>query len=308
MTVARITKSAADAAGILLAGGIVAIPTETVYGLAAVATDHDAVARVYAAKGRPGDHPLIVHVDSMDMARRYGDVNDTAAALAEAFWPGPLTLLLERTPLAGDHITGGRDTVAVRMPSHALALEIIGLCGEGLVAPSANVFGHVSPTTARHVLDDLGERIDAVVDGGPCEVGVESTIVDCAGDLQILRPGAVSRAEVEECLGRKVSRTTGPSRAPGMLASHYAPRATVRLVASVDDADELESALRTSGHSVVVIGRNTDARSYAADLYVLLRRADDQNVDDIIAIEPPGDDLAVAVRDRLSRAAADTRS
>ncbi|MFM1789701.1 MAG: hypothetical protein RLZZ526_28 [Actinomycetota bacterium] len=306
MTVTPVISGAGEAAAILRAGGIVGLPTETVYGLAAVATDSSAVARVFSAKGRPNDHPLIVHVDSPEMASRYGDMNETATKLASAVWPGPLTLLLERTPLVGDDITGGRDTVAVRMPRHHAALAVIGLCGEGLVAPSANRFGHVSPTTVRHVLDDLDGLIDAVLDGGTCEVGIESTIVDCTGVLQVLRPGAVTVADIEACTGRPVMDTRGPSRAPGMLASHYAPEARVHLVRSVDDALGLEAELVADGSTVVLLGRGLGITEYAATLYEMMRHADDSGARHIIALEPTGEGLEAAVRDRLRKAAADT--
>ena len=306
MTRSPIITEARVAAEVLRSGGIVGVPTETVYGLAAVATLHEAVARVFTAKGRPNDHPLIVHVDSLEMASRYGLVNETARRLASRFWPGPLTLLLERTPLAGDDITGGRDTVAVRMPRHEVTLEVIDLCGEGLVAPSANLFGHVSPTTAEHVRHDLDGLIDAVLDGGPCTVGVESTIVDCTGELQILRPGAVTQADIEACLGRRVSDTTGPSRAPGMLVSHYAPNARVSIADSADEALELSELMRAGGESVVVIGAGVDAVEYAANLYGLMRDADAAGATRIIAVNPVGDGLGEAIRDRLRKAAADT--
>ncbi|MEY4079849.1 MAG: hypothetical protein RL430_279 [Actinomycetota bacterium] len=306
MTVTPVITSTEDAAVILRSGGIVGLPTETVYGLAAVATDHTAVARVFGAKDRPNDHPLIVHVDSIEMASRFGLMNDTARLLAGAHWPGPLTLLLERTPLAGDDITGGRDTVAVRMPRHPMALSVITLCGEGLVAPSANKFGHVSPTTAAHVLHDLDGLIDAVLDGGPCSVGVESTIVDCTETLQILRPGAITAADVERSAGRAVDTTRGPSRAPGMLASHYAPDARVHLVASDEEARRLMAELSAVGRTAVVIGVGLDITEYAATLYEMMRRADDAGASDIVAVDPPGSGLEAAVSDRLRKAAADT--
>jgi len=306
VTRSPIITEARVAAEVLRSGGIVGVPTETVYGLAAVATLHEAVARVFTAKGRPNDHPLIVHVDSLEMASRYGYVNETARELATRFWPGPLTLLLERTPLAGDDITGGRETVAVRMPRHALTLELIGLCGEGLVAPSANTFGHVSPTSAAHVVDDLDGLIDAVLDGGPCTVGVESTIVDCTGDLQVLRPGAVTRVDIENCLGRPVSETSGPSRAPGMLVSHYAPKARVTIAGTGAEAVGISASMRVRGASVVVIGDRLDVVEYAATLYGMMRDADAAGATQIVAIEPEGEGLAEAVRDRLRKAAADT--
>lgn len=290
------------AAAILRAGGIVAIPTETVYGLAAVATDTAAVRRVFAAKGRPADHPLIVHVSDTAMASRYGLMTDDALALAGAHWPGPLTLLLERTPLVDDVVTGGRDTVAVRVPDHPMALEVIRSLGEGLVAPSANRFGHVSPTGAAHVLDDLDGMIDAVLDGGSCRVGVESTIVDCTAELQVLRPGAVTAEDVFAATGKRPVTAHGESRAPGMLASHYAPRARVILV---NDPNDVEGA--ANGRKTTVIGSGIPDDEYAARLYSLMREADDLGSEVIVAILPAGEGIAAAIRDRLRKAAADTR-
>ena len=306
MTRTRVLRDGAEAARILLAGGIVALPTETVYGLAAVATDPVAVARVFAAKGRPADHPLIVHVDSPAMASRFGLMNDTAVRLAREFWPGPLTLLVERTPLAGDNITGGRDTVAVRMPADDRTLAVIRTCGEALVAPSANSFGHVSPTTAQHVLLDLDGSIDAVLDGGACAIGLESTIVDCTGDVQILRPGAVTRPDIERCLGVHVSEASGPSRAPGMLRSHYAPKCRVHLAVDAGDAANTAASLAEGSGNVLVVGAGLDPTEYAARLYELLRQGDDPRVTDIVAVVPQGAGLEEAIRDRLLKAAADT--
>lgn len=304
----QVTTSPDDAAQCLLQGGTVAIPTETVYGLAALATDDVAIAKVFAAKKRPSDHPLIVHVSSIEMARMFGDFPPVAESLANRFWPGPLTLVVERTPLVPDAVTGGRDTVAIRIPRHAAARRVIELCGTGLVAPSANSFGHVSPTSAAHVLHDLEGRIDMVLDGGDCEVGVESTIVECAGELQVLRPGAITVADIEECTGRRVVPTTGASRAAGMLTSHYAPRARVLLAADLAEALRLADDSRTSGRRNVTIGMDPDIATYAASLYRLMRAADADGVDDIIAILPAGAGLAEALRDRLTKAAADTSS
>lgn len=301
-----VTRDPAEAAACLLSGGTVAIPTETVYGLAAVATDEDAVRRVFLAKGRPSDHPLIVHVDGPAMAARYGDIAGPAAVLAEHFWPGPLTLVVERTPLVGDYVTGGRDTVALRVPDHPLALDVIRRCGQGLVAPSANLFGHVSPTEPSHVLADLDGRIDMVLDGGRCRVGVESTIVDCSGGIQILRPGLVSVEDVEACTGQSVLPTSGPSRAPGMMASHYAPHARVLLANDPAEVESLLNGSRTTPGDIAVIGVGLSPDEYAADLYRLLRTADADGISRIVAILPPGPGLATAVRDRLIKAAADT--
>lgn len=303
----EVTRDPSRAAACLSHGGLVAIPTETVYGLAAVATDEDAVRRVFAAKGRPADHPLIVHVSSMDMALRHGDLGEDALRLAASFWPGPLTLVVGSSPLVPPAVTGGRDTVALRMPRHPLALAVIEECGSALVAPSANRFGHVSPTEAGHVLDDLGGSIDMVLDGGPCDIGLESTIVECAGSLQVLRPGAVTISDIEACTGRSVSRTTGDARAPGMLAAHYAPRASVLLAEEPGAARALRDAETAAGRSAVIIGEDMPTTEYASLLYRLLRAADADGHDSIVALLPGGDGLAAAVRDRLARAATGSR-
>ena len=302
----RVTTSPEEAARCLVRGGTVAIPTETVYGLAALATDDSAIRKVFEAKGRPMNHPLIVHVSSLDMARRFGDFSPSAEALACKFWPGPLTLVVERTPLVSDAVTGGRDTVALRVPRHLATQRVIDICGTGIVAPSANVFGHVSPTSVAHVLHDLGGRIDMILDGGDCEVGVESTIVECSGELQVLRPGAISVTEIESCTGRIVMPTTGESRAAGMLTSHYAPRARVHLVTDAREADSLKAEMARAGRSSVIIGRDITVTDYAATLYRQMRTADAEGAQDIIALLPSGDGLAAAVRDRLTKAAADT--
>ena len=293
----------ARAASILLAGGTVAIPTETVYGLAAVCDDTAAVSRVYEAKNRPAGHPLIIHVDSPGMAERYGALDPAALRLIDCFWPGPLTVLVPRLGSVADIVTGGRDTVALRMPAHATALEIITACGRGLVAPSANRFGHVSPTSAAHVLEDLDGVIDAVVDGGPCAVGLESTIVDCSGELQVLRAGAVTEAEIEDCTGVTLVGASGPARAPGMLASHYSPDA--RMVLCPDEATcrTEQEALSFRGDKVSVIGPGLSTEEYAVRLYALMRDAERRGADVIVALVPADDGLGAAVRDRLMRAA-----
>ena len=305
-TTTRVTGDPGEAAACLLEGGIVAIPTETVYGLAAIATDEVAVRRVYEAKGRPADHPLIIHVSGTEMARRYGDVAGPAALLADRFWPGPMTLVVERTPLVPDSVTGGRDTVAVRVPDHPLALRVIEICGQGLVAPSANLFGHVSPTDAAHVLSDLGGRVDMVLDGGACRVGVESTIIECTDGVQVLRPGLVSVEDIESCTGLRVTPATGPSRAPGMLASHYAPSARVVLAHSESEAREECDRLAAAGRSVRVMGTGLSPVEYASGLYRMMREADDSGAEIIVAVLPQGGGIAAAVCDRLRKAAADS--
>lgn len=303
MSTTRVTGDIDEAVAVLAAGGIIGLPTETVYGLAARVSDETAVRRVYAAKGRPAGHPLIVHVSSLTQALTYGEFDGRATALAHRFWPGPLTVLVRRRDTVPPVVTGGRDTVAIRVPAHPMALEVIDRLGEGLVAPSANRFGHVSPTEASHVVGDLDGLVDLVLDGGRCPVGVESTIVDCTGALQVLRPGAVTADQIEETAAEEVAGPSGPSRAPGMLASHYAPRARVHLAATPDDARAAVSAM-TAVSTVRVLGEGLDAKEYAAQLYGELRRADDDGVTDVVALLPVGGGLAAAVRDRLTKAAA----
>lgn len=291
-----------EAARRLRAGGLVALPTETVYGLGANAADPAAVARVYQIKDRPRDHPLIVHIaDASQLAVWGQNLSPTAQLLADTCWPGPLTLLVERTDRVDDCITGGRDTVAVRVPAHRLTAMVLDEI-DGVVAPSANLFGRVSPTTAAHVLADLGELLDpnrdAILDGGPCDIGVESTIVDCTIEpCQILRPGAITAEDIERILGTVVGTASGPSRASGMLRSHYAPTHRVVVIEHGDDP-------RRVGGSATVIDRCDDVVAYARDLYDLLRRADESGTDTIVAVLPPEHGLGYAVRDRLIKAAA----
>lgn len=312
-----------EAARVLADGGLVAIPTETVYGLGADATNPEAVARIFAAKGRPADHPLIVHVGRRSDLERLGvDVSPEAAKLADAFWPGPLTVIVGRGPEITPATTGGRDTVGLRMPDHPVALDLLaafGAVGSGAVAaPSANRFGGVSPTTAEHVVADLGAMVDAVLDGGPSRVGVESTIVELTGaEPLLLRPGGISTVELEGVLGRPVrDGRSGRSRAPGMLESHYAPYADVELL----DRDGLASVelgpddgLITTGdcptHAPPVDGRRhwrlpDDASGYAAGLYATLRAADAVGVRRMYVVGPSTGDLLSAVMDRLAKAAA----
>ena len=228
------TADVDDAVDALRRGGLVAIPTETVYGLAADADNREAVQRIFAAKGRPERHPLIVHIATAGLLGEWvASVPEPAAVLADACWPGPLTLLLPRATRVLDVVTGGRDTVGIRVPAHPLTTELLERFGRGVAAPSANRFGHVSPTTAEHVRRDLGDAVEVILDGGPCPVGVESTIVDCTvTPPQVLRPGAISAEQVAELLHGDVSPASGPSRAAGMLAAHYSPAARVLLAES----------------------------------------------------------------------------
>lgn len=292
------------AARILREGGIVAIPTETVYGLAALVHHQSAVARVFAVKDRPTSHPLIVHLSPHDDPTRWGRLDEAATRLAGAFWPGPITLLVPRTQLVPDWVTGGRDTVALRVPAHPLALALLERLDDALVAPSANRFGRVSPTTPRHVADDLGSEVDMILDGGPCTIGVESTIVECVDStIRVLRHGAVTVERIADTIGHAPLPPAGESRAPGMLASHYAPRATVLVFESLDEARQAcEEVARRGGLAVVLW--EPDAEIYAATLYDRLRRADNERADVVAAVLPDDTGIGSAVRERLLKAAA----
>lgn len=292
-------------------GGVVAIPTETVYGLAAVADDVRAVGRVFELKGRPSSHPLIVHVSDLTAAEGWADLSAPAAArLAEACWPGPLTLLVPRGPRVPDEVTGGRPTVGLRVPAHPLTTAVLELLGSAVAAPSANRYGRVSPTTADHVVDDLGElldpSLDLVLDGGPCPVGVESTIVDCTVDPpQVLRPGGIPTEHVERLLGAPVAPAAGPSRAAGMTISHYAPSCRVVLVDERGTGVGEVDRLRSRGLAVDLLDRTDDLVEAARLLYVDLREADRRGLDALVVVRPAPEGLGHAVRDRLAKAAAD---
>lgn len=315
------TRAAIEAAvQILRDGGLVAVPTETVYGLAADASNPVAIRRLYAVKGRPAGHPVIVHIAGIEELSRWAlAVPEAARRLAEACWPGPLTLVLPRTPSVPDEVTGGLPTVGLRVPDHPLTLELLRAFDGGLAAPSANRFGRVSPTTAADVRADLGDEVDLVLDGGPCVVGVESTIVDCSdGPPTILRPGAVTAERMEAILGAPVrSATHGESRAPGMLPAHYAPRAEVIVVEEEAAAAALASrlgragaraGLLTSSHhppvpAVALLAAGETPDDYAAVVYDRLREADRLGLDVLVVVPPPAVGVGVAVRDRLARAA-----
>lgn len=310
------------AADILRNGGLVAFPTETVYGLGADATNEWAVGRIFAVKGRPADHPLIVHLGRMDDLDRWGrDIPAVAWRLAERFWPGPLTLILKRGPDVPDVVTGGQDTIGLRVPDHPVARALLQSAGRGVAAPSANRFGRVSPTTADHVTMELGEVIDAVVDGGPCSVGLESTILDLSGICpQVLRPGAVTPGALAQVLGERpgTGGATGP-RVPGRLPAHYAPGTPLQLL----DAAEIETAVRAFHDRMIAVlsmqpPRGTtsncrwqmmppDPKEYARVLYARLREADTADCHCILVERPPAKSSWHAVRDRLERAAAATK-
>jgi L-threonylcarbamoyladenylate synthase len=294
------------AASALRAGGLVAMPTETVYGLAADATSPSALSRIFSVKGRPSNHPLIVHLaDADDLDRWAPDASPIAHRLAVAAWPGPLTLIVRRSPELPPEVAGGLDTIGLRVPAHPMARELIRLAGVPLAAPSANRFGSVSPTTVDHVIADLGARLDpsrdVVVDGGPCPVGVESTIVDTTvTPVQVLRAGAVTNEQIGILLGGALAEASGPARASGMLASHYAPVCEVRLA---DDAHEASLIAGGSVNSRILDG-GTDLALFARTLYAELRKADDDGVAVLVAVLPPAAGLGHAIRDRLTKAAA----
>ena len=300
----RITQDVGRARDVLQRGGLVGIPTETVYGLAAVALNEEAVGRVFEAKARPTSHPLIIHLSPSDDIHRWGVLNESAQQLAESFWPGPLTLLVPRTELVPDWVTGGRDTVALRIPAHQMTIDLLDSLGDAVVAPSANRFGQVSPTSAEHVINDLGDSVDLVLDGGPCAIGIESTIVECtSSSVQILRPGKITALEIAKTTGLKISAQDGPSRAPGMLLAHYAPRARVELYASLREALDRFNRLTNDQVSAEIL-HHEDLATYALSLYDNLRTADLHNREVVIAVLPPENGLGIAIRDRLTKAAA----
>ena len=294
-----------QALAVLRAGGLVAIPTETVYGLAADVSNPDAVRRIFAVKHRPVDHPLIVHIATADQLGDWAaTIPPTAAVLADSCWPGPLTLLVPRATRVLDVVTGGLPTVGVRVPAHPLTLELLDRFGGGLAAPSANRFGRVSPTTAAHVRADLGNEVDFVLDGGPCPIGVESTIVDCTVDPpQVVRPGGIPSEHIAALLDQGLGEPDGPSRAPGMLESHYAPRCRVVLASTPAEAQAL--AAERSGSEIL---DDSDVVRYARSLYSRLRDADDRHVEVVVAVLPPALGLGHAIRDRLTKAAASSSS
>jgi L-threonylcarbamoyladenylate synthase len=309
----------AAAARVLGEGGLVAFPTETVYGLGADATNASAIARLYQAKGRPAFNPLIAHVGDLDAARRIGRFDAAALLLAEAFWPGPLTLVLPKAAdcAVADLATAGLDTVAIRIPDHRIARDILRAFGRPVVAPSANLSGHVSPTAAAHVLGDLDGRIDVIVDGGAVAVGVESTIVGIFDAPMLLRPGGLPRADIERVLGHALVQPpadtdsdSGQPLAPGMLASHYAPRTKVRLNADRIEPGEALLAFGLGAISgidaaaaVMNLSERGDLDEAAANLFGHLRALDTRAARAIAVMPIPEDGLGEAINDRLRRAA-----
>ena len=302
-----------DAAANLLVGNLVAFPTETVYGLGADACNAAAVARIYSVKGRPADHPLIVHVPSMDALGDWAsDVPEYAIALARDFWPGPMTLIMKRSALAADFVTGGQDTVGLRVPAHPVALGLLEafarVGGKGVAAPSANRFGNVSPTTARAVSDELSDYLldsDQILDGGACAVGVVSTIIDCTGIApRILRPGAITQEMIEHSTGLDVVDADGVAiRVSGSLDSHYSPQARVVLDQSPTAGQGfIAMADVTTPDGVVRLAAPQSHVEFARVLYSSLRAADEQGLATVVAQQPQGDGIAIAIRDRLKRA------
>jgi len=301
-----------DAARVLRDGGLVAFPTETVYGLGADATEGRAVARIFAAKGRPRFNPLIVHVASMEMAEQLGLFPEQARALAAAFWPGALTLVVERTPdcPASDLVSAGLSTIALRMPAHDIARDLIAAAGVPLAAPSANPSESLSPTLAAHVAEGLGDKVDMILDGGPCPLGVESTVCGVFGDEVIqLRPGAVPRDAIEKVVGTLSDRALDEKHSPGQLARHYAPRTRLRLNAETVAAGE---ALLAFGPDVPPhdgpscnLSPTGDLAEAAANLFAMMRELDASGAPSIAAMPIPMAGLGEAINDRLSRAAAE---
>jgi len=319
---ARVNSSELDrAVEVLRSGGLVAFPTETVYGLGADAAHPEAVRKIYAAKGRPPDHPLIVHLaDSAGAAAWASEIPAAAERLAQRFWPGPLTLVLQRARAVNDIVTGGQDTIALRVPSHPIAHALLEAFGGGIAAPSANRYGRISATTAEHVRNDLGGAVDYVLDGGPCEVGIESTIVDLSGSQPaLLRPGNITADAIEEVLGFRLAAAGAASpRAPGMLAKHYAPQTPLMLMEG-DLLVELATSMTRQGSKVAVLARSqmqpllkgitwiaasNDPPAYAHDLYANLRALDSAGCSAILVEVAPPEAAWAAVRDRLTRAVA----
>ena len=311
-----VSKCTADAitraAQQLKAGSLVALPTETVYGLGADATNDAAVARIYEAKGRPADHPLIVHLSQMaDISEWSDEIPEYAIALARKYWPGPMTLIFTRSPLAQNFITGGQESVGLRVPDHVVALALLAefkkLGGKGIAAPSANRFGHVSPTSAEAVNAELADYLvegDLILDGGPSQVGVESTIIDCTGSApRILRPGAITEEMITQVTGLHLAESETDIRVSGSLENHYSPAATVTLDCEPEPGDGfIALASVPTPDGVVRLASPANNEEFARVLYAALRSADERSLTRVVVHQPSGDDISVAIRDRLLRA------
>ncbi len=289
---------------------LIGLPTETVYGLAALASRPKAISKIFQVKARPTDHPLILHLASYRQLEKWAqNVPSYVEVLCEKFWPGALTIVLQRTPQVCDEITGARKTVAIRVPNHQVALALLNRIDDGLVAPSANRFGKVSPTSAKHVVDDLGDQVALVLDGGVCDIGVESTILDCTrSSPQILRHGAISKDELESAANISINLSDGESRASGMLEKHYAPNCRLELVETTADAKRRAAELVSEDQKIEILDFFGDLIVYANQLYARLRQADKSGVDVIIAVMPINTGLGEAIRDRLTKASAASSS
>ena len=290
---------------ILANSGLVAIPTETVYGLSAAINDEVAIAKIFVVKGRPHNHPLIVHIANIDQLHLVArDIHPDAIKLAHTCWPGPLTILLQRSENVSMSITGGRDTVAVRIPDNSFTRQLILNLGSPIAAPSANRFGKVSPTTAQHVCDDLQNDVDLIVDDGASSIGVESTIVDFSvSPPQLLRPGGIPIEDIEQILGYAIRDTDGISRASGMLQNHYQPSCNVLLVHTDEEAQQLQNSLVNQYERVRILDRCDNLPLYATLFYSDLRQADADQIQVLIAVLPENKGLGAAIRDRLTKAA-----
>lgn len=289
---------------ILRSGGLIGLPTETVYGLAADAENDSALRRVFEVKARPLTHPLILHIAGLENLDEWSEnISPEARELGRLFWPGPLTMLLHRSQRVSMIATGGRETVALRVPNHRVALDLLDMFGAAVAAPSANRFGKVSPTTAQHVLADLGVEVDLILDGGQCTIGVESTIVDMTTPVpQLLRPGYITGAQIERALDLTLDAPSGPPRAPGMLEAHYAPHCAVDLVESSSIARTRADQLRAASLNVEILDYSADVNIYAKRLYEFLRNADSQGCDVVVAVLPSEAGIGGAIRDRLIKA------
>lgn len=309
------TDAISNAAAALQAGALVSFPTETVYGLGADATNASAVAHIYSVKGRPADHPLIVHIGQLSQLDQWAiDIPDYAIALARDYWPGPMTLILKRSAKAKDFITGGQESVGIRIPANPIALALLREFNGGIAAPSANRFGAISPTTAQAVKEEIGQYLnpeqDLILDGGPSLVGVESTIIECLEDLpRILRPGAITAEMIEETTGLKIDNSKSQTRVSGLLDTHYAPHAKVFLldpinpvIACIAGVGFIAAAHHPTPDGAIRLAAPINDDEYARGLYEALREGDRKNLAAIYVIPPSGDGVAIAIRDRLQRA------
>ena len=287
---------------------LIGLPTETVYGLAALASRPKAIAKIFQVKARPTNHPLILHLANYRQLEKWArNIPAYVEVLCDNFWPGQLTVVLQRTERVCDAITGARETVAIRVPNNQVALTLLKKLDDGLVAPSANRFGKVSPTSAKHVVDDLGDEVALVLDGGNSEIGVESTILDCTrSSPQILLLGAITKDELESVAKISIALSDGESRASGMLEKHYAPNCRVELVETAADAKRRQSELVAENQKVQILDFLGDVVSYANQLYARLRQADQSGIDVVIAVIPINVGLGEAIRDRLTKASAAT--